>query len=236
MTRSVTRLHPDPIDDGGSQAPTLIDRYLGASGHSARVRFTDIPRHSPLASVTVEMIDTMNRPDPIATDLRAAALWHVLWIHDERGATVTIHGDTGRTWPVVPGDTVSVPGSMTLTTSGGQLGLAIRIDGATAPISPPTHGTERFFGHNRRTIAFQLDNVRVCRWKLTQSLDLAEYTATPVLVMALARSVIVRTHTSIDQLGQGDIAIVDTSARPILTPDGLAYLLTIDQLADPGVK
>jgi hypothetical protein len=238
MTRSVTCLRPGPVDGAGTHASALIDRYLDAQGHTSWVRFAAIPRRSPLAVVTVEMIDTTRHPGPIAADQQAALMWHVLWVHDESVATVSVLGAKNEepTWPVAPGDTVPVPPSMALSTAGGQLGLVIRVQGTTAVISPPTHGTERFFGHNRQTIAFELGDIRVCRWKLTQSLDLTEHAATPVMVMALARSIIVRTRGSIDQLRQGDLVIIDPSAVPTLAPDGLAYVLTIERLGHTGAQ
>jgi hypothetical protein len=107
--------------------------------------------------------------------------------------------------------------------------VAITVPGTTTVPAPPTHGTEHFFGYNRQTLAFEVGGVRVCRWKLTQPLALVEYYPAPVAMMALARTLVIRTATTVDRLAQGQLAIVDPTANPIVTPDGLAYLLTIDR-------
>lgn len=227
MIRPVVKLRPEVMEPGRS---TLVDRYLGEPQHAWRLRLASAPPESPLEGVDVELIDTTDHPQ-VRTE--HATLWHLLWVRDEAAGGVTIDD---HSWPIAPGDTAPVPAGAPLIADGGQLGLAIRVRDATAAITPPTHGTDRFFGHNRQTLASTLGDIRLCRWKLTQPLALAEHYAYPVLMTALARSVVIRTESMVDQLRQGEIARIDPTTEPVVTPDGLAYLLTIDRPATGMVR
>jgi hypothetical protein len=222
LTPGVGARDPDAIE-------TLIDRYLGASD---RARVVAWPPQA-LPGIALTLVDTTNEPAVHPPCDTTPFLWHVLWARDEGAASVTISSDDGdRAWPIAPGDTVPVPAGSRLRADGGQLGLAISVPDGNVTPAPPTHGAERFFGYNRRTVSFETGAARLCRWKLTQPLALAAHHTTPLVVMALARSIVVRTATSIDWLTQGDVATIDPSTDPIVSPDGLAYLFTIETLAE----
>lgn len=222
--RALRRLQfqSEEVAPGG---PTRIDRYLDRDDHARRGRWRAAPDDSGLADMEVSLIDTTGSAGRIVTRDGAVTIWHVLWARHDDGA-VSVGSDT---WPVAPGDSVVAPPGVSLRTGGDQLAIAIAVPGADATVAPPTHGEERYFGHNRRTICCRAGDVRLCRWKLTQQLALAEHHPTPTLVLALARDSVIRTATEIDRLAQGQLALVDPAANPIATPDGLSYLLTIDR-------
>jgi hypothetical protein len=222
--RAVQRLRFRPEVTADAR-PTLIDRYLDRGDNVRRGRWTAAPEDSRLADIVVSLIDTTGPSGPVATRDDAATIWHVLWVRGEDGS-VQIGSET---WPIAPGDTIVVPPGRSLRTGGGQLAVAIALPGRDAPLAPPTHGEERYFGHNRRTVCCRVGDVRLCRWKLTQPLALAEHHPDSALVLALARDSVIRTATTIDRLAQGELAVIDPAASSIVTPDGLSYLLTIDR-------
>jgi hypothetical protein len=221
--RAVQRIpfRPEP-----PQAPraTPIDRYLGRDDRTRRGHWT--PGDGSLARLGISLIDTTGTTAGIPARDDAACIWHVLWVRHEADARISVGADT---WPIAPGDSVIVPPGSSSGATGGQLAVAIAVPDAGAATTPPTHGTERFFGFNRRTVCCRVGEVRLCRWKLTRPLALAEHHPESVLVLALARDAVIRTGTTIDRLAQGELALVDPAAGPVVTPDGLAYLLTIDR-------
>lgn len=221
------RFHPDALAADGR---TLIDRYLGRDDHARRGAWASAPKATGLSGIDVALLDTDETAGEIATRDDAATVWHVLWVREAAPATVTIAGDATRTWSIAPGDSMIVPPGASLRTGGGQLAVAVALPGRDASLAPPTHGEERFFGYNRQTVCCRVGDVRVCRWKLTQPLALAEHHPAPALVLALARTSVIRTRWTIDTLAQGELALIDPAANPIVTPDGLSYLLTIDRL------
>ena len=225
--RAVRRLSASR-DNASTGTATLVDRYLGRSGHGRRAAFAGIPDDHPLSHVGLELIDT-SVDFSVRFPERSMVLWHVLWVRDEPDATVTI-SSTGEshTWPIAPGDSVPVPRDATLLAAGGQLGLAIAMPDTDIASMPPTHGRDRFFGHNRQTTSYRTTGLRVTRWKLTQPLALGAHVDGPCLVMALARDAVIRASASIDRLTQGDVAVIDPAADPVILPDGLAYLLTVE--------
>jgi hypothetical protein len=222
------RFHPGEL---ARDRPTPIDRYLGRDDHARTGHWTPAPRETVLAGIEVELIVTGIPTKTIEPRKGATTIWHVLWVGDDASGTVTVDG---HTWPVAPGDSIVAPPESSLRADGGQLAVAIAVPGADASLAPPTHGDERFHGYNRQTICCRVGEIRLCRWKLTQPLDLAEHHPAPALVLALARDSVVRTATSIDRLAQGELAAVDPAARPVVTPDGLSYLLTIDRAWPAG--
>ena len=224
MMRSVQRLRFQPA----AHLPrvTRIDRYLNRDDHASGGSWATAPTWTELDSVEVSLVDTSSTTGELAPQDDAAMIWHVLWVRDERASRVTVDGST---WPIVPGDSIAVPPGTPLQAEAGQLAIAVSVPGSGATIAPPTHGEERFFGYNRQTVCRRVGGIRLCRWKLTQPLTLAEHHPRPVLTLGLARSSTIRTSAAIDWLGQGELVAIDPTAEPIITGDGLSYLLTIDR-------
>lgn len=224
MMRSVQRLRFQPA----AHLPrvTRIDRYLNRDDHASGGSWATAPAWTELDSVEISLVDTSSTTGELAPRDDAAMLWHVLWVRDERASRVTVDGST---WPIVPGDSIAVPPGTPLQAEAGQLAIAVSVPGSGAPIAPPTHGEERFFGYNRQTVCCRVGGIRLCRWKLTQPLTLAEHHPRPLLTLGLARSSTIRTSAAIDWLGQGELVAIDPTTDPIITGDGLSYLLTIDR-------
>ncbi len=225
MMRAVHRLRFAP-DPASTTRETRIDRYLGRTDHARRGRWASAQDSTGLGNITISLIETSAAAGTIAPLGDAATIWHVLWVRDEDASLVTIAGDT---WPIAPGDSVIAPPGEAIVADGGQLAIAINVPHADATVTPPTHGEERFFGYNRQTICCRAGDIRLCRWKLTQPLALADHHPDPVLTLALARDSTIRTSTTIDRLRQGELAVIDPTANPIVTPGGLSYLLTLDR-------
>lgn len=205
-----------------SSSTSLIDRYAGRADHATVLRYAspDGHRHDMV------LLDSTERAEPL-TFPNGAAMWHVLWVRDEANATVIV-GTGQRRWSIAPGDTIGVPRGATLTATGGQLAVAVAVAGQNIEIAPPTHGTERYVGYNRLTEAFRIGTIRLRRWKLTEPLALADHYAAPATVLALARPMVIRAAGVVDRLTQGEAALIDPVTAPIAMPDGLGYLLTID--------
>ncbi len=186
-------------------------------------------RYEPLDEDRLEiaLIDTTDRTEQL-TFPGGAVMWHVLWMRDEANATATV-GTAQQRWPIAPGDTVGVPQGSSLTATGGQLAVAVRVADQDVEPAPPTHGEEHYVGYNRLTEAFQIGNIRLRRWKLTQPLALADHYTSPVTMLALARPMVIRTAGTVNRLAQGDAASIDPATNPIAMPDGLGYLLTLDR-------
>jgi hypothetical protein len=221
------RFAPDAIASGRM---TRIDRYLDRADHARRGSWAPAPASTGLAGIDLALIDTTATAGEVPSRPDAATVWHVLWARPEGGGSVTIGAGDAAAWPIAPGDSVVAPPGMPLQAGGGQLAIALALPGRDALLAPPTHGSERYFGYNRLTTCCEIGDVRVCRWKLTQPLALAEHHPSPALVLALARTSVVRTASTIDILAQGELALVDPAADPVVTPDGLSYLLTIDRV------
>ena len=228
--RPLQRLRMEPDASTREQDGSLIDRYLGTSFGSGRITYVGIPLDHPLAGVQLHLIDTSYTAAP-AIDQARTMIWHVLWVRDEDSATVSISSSQQeRAWRIAPGDSIFVPADASFATDGGQLALAITIPEGNpleSRVDPPTHGTDQFFGYNRQTTALMAGGLKVSRWKLTQPLAFADHYRSRCIVVALARNVTVRTTSTIDLLNQGQAALVDPMTDPIISPDGLAYLLTI---------
>ncbi len=227
--RAVHRLRFEPATRAPNR-PTPIDRYLGREDHAVHGRWAAAPATSGLGGIELALRDTGGPLSEIEARDDAATIWHVLWVRDEAASRASV-GDGA--WAIVPGDSVVVPPGATLRLEGRQLAVEIAVPGAEAPIEPPTHGEDRFVGYNRQTTCCRAGQLRLCRWKLTQPLALAQHHPAPALVLALARNSTIRTTTGIDYLVQGDLALIDPGADLTVTPDGLSYLLTIDR--DPQV-
>ena len=230
-SRPLHRLRISPAPLTGAQSRSLIDRYLGTSFGTERISYTGIPNEQRWADIRLQLIDTSDDTDRIIGQDRAA-IWHVLWMRDEAAAAVTIaSSDQNDTWPIAPGDSVYVPSSASFTATGGQLALLVSTSAVRSqePVTgSPTHGTDRFFGHNRHTESLVAGGLRISRWKLTQPLAFADHYQSSCIIVALARNATVRTASTIDQVNQGQAALIDPATSPIVTPDGLAYLLTIE--------
>ena len=164
---------------------TRIDRYLNRDDHASGGSWATAPAWTELDSVEISLVDTSSTTGELAPQDDAAMIWHVLWVRDERASRVTVDGST---WPIVPGDSIAVPPGTPLQAEAGQLAIAVSVPGSGATIAPPTHGEERFFGYNRQTVCRRVGGIRLCRWKLTQPLTLAEHHPRPVLTLGLARS------------------------------------------------
>lgn len=229
--RPLQRLRIEPDALTREQDGSLIDRYLGTSFGSGQIAYVGIPSDHPLAGVQLHLIDTSYTAAPAIDQVRAT-IWHVLWVRDENSATVSISSPhQEETWRIAPGDSILVPAAASFATDGGQLALAITIPEGNpleSRADPPTHGTDQFFGYNRHTAALMAGGLKVSRWKLTQPLAFADHYRSRCIVVALARNVTVRTTSTIDLLNQGQAALIDPMADPIISPDGLAYLLTIE--------
>jgi hypothetical protein len=227
--RAVHRLRFEPATHATDQ-PTPIDRYLGREDHAIHGRWAPAPT-TGLGDIELALRDTGGPTSEIESRDDAATIWHVLWVRNETASRVSV-GDA--TWAIAPGDSMLVPPGATRRLEGRQLAFEIAVPGAEAPTEPPTHGEDHFVGYNRKTTCCRAGQLRLCRWKLTQPLALAAHHPAPTLVLALARNSIIRTTTEIDHLVQGDLALIDPAADPIVTPDGLSYLLTIDR--DPQAR
>ncbi len=228
MMRTVRRIRGNALDRGTDDRDTLIDRYLGRDDHATHMVWRVGPDSPDRRGIDLALIDTTRRTSIPATGA-SGTLWHVLWAGRENTASVEIRTDIERhEWPIAPGDTVPVPAGGGLVATGDQLAIAISTPGLDPELAPPAHGTDRFHGHNRETVAFAQGGLRVARWKLTQPLPLADHVASPIVVVALARSVVVQSGSEIEMLTQGEAAMVDPAARPIIAPDGLGYLLMVE--------
>lgn len=223
--RGVHRLRFEP-ETHAPDRPTPIDRYLGRDDHAILGRWAPAPATSGLGGIELALRDTGGPVAEIEARDDAATIWHVLWVRDETASRLSAGG---AAWGIVPGDSVVVPPGATLRLEGRQLAVEIAVPGAGATAGPPTHGEDRFVGYNRQTTCCRAGDIRLSRWKLTQPLGLAEHHPAPALILALARSSVIRTANAIDQLVQGDLAVLDPAADPTVTPDGLSYLLTIDR-------
>lgn len=235
--RSVRRFRMTPVGHNEQQERTLIDRYLGWSSSARKVEYSGVSAGLG-PNATVHLVDTSNS-DGSGFTTRRPTLWHVLWIHDEASATATISSvEQHDTWPIAPGDSVYVPFSATLQFTGNQLALAIAApeDSARGFLAgPPTHGIDRFFGHNRRTTSFLFGGLDVSRWKITEPLSLAEHLQEPSIVITLAGKPVVRTPSAIETLPQGRAALIRPDVDPVIAPDGLAYLLVVAARASSDV-
>lgn len=226
----ITLVQRSTATRGSGEPGTVLDRYLGSSEGAAVATYW-IPDEAERGGVLeVRLVDTSSLEPEIGAS-SARVHWHLLWARDESSAAVTLSSDRKeRTWPIAPGDTVSVPAGFRLAARGGHLALAIsvRSDEAidVAP-HPPSHGTDFFAGHNRRTTIPVPGPVSLSRWKLTQPLDVREHHKGDLLLVVLAGEPAVLTGTTVLAPRRGEVVFVPADTSPQVLPNGLTYLLVM---------
>ncbi len=222
--------HPDTTYAGSGT--TLIDRYAGRNDHATCLHYV-VPHGSPAQTdLHLMLVDTSLIEDgilPLGPD-HMETIWHLLWVRDESGATARVASRTGTsTWPIAPGDSLSIPAQAPLHTTGGQLGIAVSTpaESSDSPLLPPTHGIDDFDGHNRRTTYRLLTTPATYRWKITDPLVLSAFHDGPVIIYSLAGDPAIATPTENLTLRRGQAVLADP-LRPItIYPAGLGYIFTI---------
>lgn len=229
-SRSLQLLSAEPDTKG--QESTLIDRYAGREDHARRLNYP-LPESAEYASgLRVSLVDTgEDQGGTLPLAPHESVLWHLLWAKDESIASATVDSRAeDSTWAIAPGDLLHVPPGATLRLTRGQLGLYISTRGSAPPSQalPPTHGTDDFFGFNRRTMYPLLCDLATFRWKVTKPLDLANQHVGPVVVVALAGDFAIATPGESLTLRRGQAVLASLHQTTMVYPDGLAYIFVIE--------
>lgn len=155
---------------------------------------------------------------------------HVLWQAHEVGAEIDIEGERH---PIAPGDTAWVPAGDAWWLSPNQVAIQIsmRSHALALPIAP-THGEDRFVGHNRES-QYPSPGLSVCRWKLTEPLTISEPDR-DVILIGLYNDIALQWEGGVSMLPQGEAVALRPAPniRPgtgqiTLVPNGLSYVLVI---------
>lgn len=215
-----------------SRTSTMLDRYCGNTSDAAAMDYV-LPhkmKHAGLGSI--RLIDTDALPAEHAIEPGATmAHWHVLWVRDEPSGSVTLSSaSTEHTWPIAPGDTVSIPPGYRLGATGGQLAVAIteaRSATIERPPEPPSHGHDQFAGYNRHTTLTRSGSLALVRWKLTEPLDIRQHHAGDLLLVILAGKPAILTGSTVIAPRRGRAVIAPERSEPRVLPNGLSYLLAV---------
>lgn len=157
--------------------------------------------------------------------LSGDAALHVLWQRDEDRAAIIVNG---LRYPIVPGDTITIPGGSTWSATAGM--VIVQISGSNASIDGvvgPTHGEEVFRDYNRQTLCATTTGFALDRWKITQPLTL-EASDDPYIIIDLADPLALTWPGGTDLIGRGTCRLIPPRLGPItLLPDGLGYALIV---------
>lgn len=151
---------------------------------------------------------------------------HVLWQADERDAHILIGGDR---FEISPADSTWIPAGDAWQLSPDQLVICIvgKSRSLAVPIEP-THGEDRFVGHNRETLAPASSGLSMSRWKLTGPLQLEE-SDQEIILVGLYADVAIQFDGGVSMLPQGEASVIRPGmGRITLVPNGLSYLLAIN--------
>lgn len=210
---------PTPIIEAGTPTHRLLRGVLRVDVPQRHIR-----RIQLLATHgwTVSLLDT---GDGDALTPAGDLTIHVLWQLDEMDAAITVDG---ASYPITPGDTMSVPARTAMAYSPGMLLAVIEASRSTLhSVIPPSHGEESFEGYNRRTSYETPEGFALERWKITQPLTLPASTS-PFAMICLAEPLGMAWRGGVDLVGRGACRLVEPGTGPVtLLPDGLGYALVI---------
>lgn len=217
----MTLYRPQRTPVPGTDAHRLIRGVLRVEGvppHTGRIDLLHQPDWSLSIVDTGDGEDDGWIPDGDVTI-------HILWQAHEGDAAITVDGVR---YPIVPGDTMSVPGGATIRQAPGMLLCQVEATARTLDqILPPNHGVESFANYNRRTdydtpAAFTLE-----RWKITQPLTLPAPDS-PYGIVGLIDPLALVWSGGTDLVGRGESRVIlPESGRITLLPDGLGYALIV---------
>lgn len=207
-----------------------IPRFVRGSDHAHLIQrlirpevVADIQRIDLITTTTFRLSLLDSGTNPSEQTAEGDTTLHVLWQAHEPDAWISISGEK---LPIAPGDSVGVPAGDSWLLSPDQLVVSIarRSSAMVMPVGP-THGDDRFDGHNRETTPARMG---LARWKLTEPLTLEDSSADRILVSLFA-DIAVQHDGSVTMLRQGEASVIRPgTGRITLVPNGLSYVLVID--------
>lgn len=207
-----------------------IPRFVSGTDHAHLIQRCIRPGVDPATrridlitttTLRLSLLDSGSSPQDQTAE--GDTIIHVLWQMHEPDAWISISGET---FPIAPGDSVGIPAGDSWTLSPDQLVVSIsrRAHAMVIPL-PPTHGTDRFVGHNRETSPAGMS---LSRWKLTEPLTL-EATSSDRILVSLYADIAVQYPGGVTMLRQGQASVIRPGTERItLVPNGLSYVLVID--------
>lgn len=207
-----------------------IPRFVRGEGHLGlihRLLRQDIEpdiRRIDLITTTflrLSLLDSGNTPTEQIAE--GDTCIHILWQANESGASIDIGGER---FAIAPGDFTWIPAGDSWQLSPDQLVLSIvESRGHLALPIEPTHGEDRFIGHNRES---RVPGRQVSRWKLTESLTLPE-SDSELIFVSLYGDIAIQVDGSVTMLRQGETSVIRPgTGRTTLVPNGLSYVLVLN--------
>lgn len=164
-----------------------IPRIVPGTAHRQlihRILRSDVPPETQridLVTTSFKRVSIIDSGEPPAErTAEGDTAIHVLWQHQEHGATIEIGTDR---YAIAPGDTSMIPAgdSWRMPPHTLFIEVAVRRSSLALPI-PPTHGDYHFTGHNRESRYPAMGTVQLSRWKLSENLAMPAPDAERVLI------------------------------------------------------
>lgn len=215
-----------------------IPRFVRGSDHAGLIHRLlrsdlepDIQRIDLITTTQLRLSVLDSGYQPVEHRAEGDTCIHVLWQANESEASIRIGEEQ---LAISPGDTTWIPAGDTWQLSADQLAICIVVRSNTLamPIKP-SHGEERFVGHNRETHVPKTSGISLRRWKLTEPLTI-EASDEEIILVGLYADIAIQFAGGVTMLTQGEASVIRPGTGQItLIPNGLSYILILDTLTAP---